>query len=146
MHARFLAHIMLAALSAATLLAAASAASHGATGTMIWTELAYPTVEADMHKVLTTSRVTIDSKTDVDVGYIKFYRSGDVIGEDAPCHNLRLPSRTPHSHKEWSMLCRSAGPHDPDDGAQAARRPARLSTRMATMFTSMHRTARARAR
>ena len=102
---------MLAALSAAMLLAAASAASHGAAGTMTWTELAYPTVEADMHKVLTSSKVTIDSKTDVDVGYIKFYRSGDVIGEDEPCHILRLPGRTMRPHNEWSMLCRGAGPH-----------------------------------
>ena len=49
---------------------------------MQWTELAYPK-EADMHKVTTSPKVKIDSSTDVDIGYIKFYRSGDKIGEDA---------------------------------------------------------------
>jgi hypothetical protein len=86
MQARFLAQLMLATLSAATLLAAASAASHSAAGTMTWMELAYPTKEADMHKVLTSSTVTIDSKDEVQIGYIKFYRSGDVIGEDREDH------------------------------------------------------------
>lgn len=110
MQTRNLAQLMLAVLSAATLLAAASAASHGAAGTMTWTELAYPTVEADMHKVLTSPSVTIDSSTDVDVGYIKFYRSGDVIGEgrlDCKCISQAACVCAAHDPGDGVYVCRS---------------------------------------